>query len=78
MDLKAHVFINHNDMLELNNDTVRNAINFGVDNSSLSHSDNRKHNFLLLRENSTTGINGTFGLIEKNFSKHKIVLEFAL
>ena len=54
--------------LAFDNDTVRNVINFGVDNSSLSHSDNRKNNFLLLGKNPTTGINGSFGLIEKNFS----------
>ena len=54
--------------LGFDNDTARNFIIFVVDNSSLSHPDNRKDNFLLLGESPTTGINGTFGLREKNFS----------
>ena len=32
------------------NDTARNFIIFGVDNSSLSPDDNRKNNFLVLSE----------------------------
>ena len=31
-------------------DTVRSIINFGFDNSSSSHSDNRKNNFFLVQE----------------------------
>ena len=46
------------------------------------HADNRKKNFLVLGEGPTSGIIGSFGLPEKkfnnNFSKHKILLEFAL
>ena len=48
------------------NDTVRNVINFGVDNSSSSYSDNSKNNFLILGEGQTFGINGSFGWPEKN------------
>ena len=39
---------------------------FGVDNSSSSHADNRKNNFLILGEGPTCGINGSFGSPEKN------------
>ena len=49
----------------LNNDTARNVIIFGVDNSSLSHSYNRKNNFLVLGECPTFGINGSFSSTEK-------------
>ena len=48
------------------NDTFRNVINFGVDNSSSSYSDNSKNNFLILGEGQTFGINGSFGWPEKN------------
>ena len=51
-----------------NNDTARNVIIFGVDNISSSHSDNLKNDFLVLGEVPTVGINGSFGLPEKNFS----------
>ena len=50
------------------NDHARNAIIFDVDNSSSSHSDNRKNNFLILGEGPTYGINGTFGSPEKKSS----------
>ena len=43
-----------------NNDTARNAIIFGADNSSSSHSFNRKKKFLILCEGPTFGINGSF------------------
>ena len=43
-----------------NNDTVRNVITFGVDNSSSSQTDNRKSNFLVLGEGLTFGINESF------------------
>ena len=39
--------------------------NFSADNSSSSHSDNRKNNFLILGEGPTFGINGSFGSPEK-------------
>ena len=50
------------------NGTGRNVIVFGVDNSSSSHADNHKNNFLLLGEGPTFVINGSFGSAEKNFS----------
>ena len=48
------------------NDYARNGLIFGVDNSSSSHTDNLKNNFLVLREGDTFGINGIFGAPEKN------------
>ena len=59
------------------NDFVRNVIIFGVDNSSSSHSENRKNNFLILGEEGPTyGINESFGAPEKsvsiNFTKANI------
>ena len=50
------------------NEFARNVIIFGADNSSSSHSDNRKNNFLVLGENRTYGINGSFGSPEKKFN----------
>ena len=47
------------------NGFARNVIIFGVDNSSSSHSDNRKNNFLILGEDPTYDINGSFGAPEK-------------
>ena len=41
-------------------DSARNVINFGVDNSSSSHIDNDKENFLILGEGPTYGINGSY------------------
>ena len=41
---------------------------FDVDNSSSSHTDNRKNDFLVLDEGDTFGINGSFGAPGKNFS----------
>ena len=43
------------------NGTARIAITFGVHNSSSSHTDNHKNNFLILGEGPTFGINGSFG-----------------
>ena len=51
-----------------NNDFARNNIIFGIDNSSLSHADNRKNNFLILGEGPTYGINGSFVSQEKKIS----------
>ena len=48
------------------NDYARNVIIFGSDNSSLSHADNLKNNFLLLGEGDTFRINGSFGAPEKS------------
>ena len=48
---------------------------FDVDNSSSSHVDNCKNNFLVLGEGPTDDINGTIGTAQKktgiNFSKKK-------
>ena len=41
------------------NDSARNFIVVGVDNSLSSHSDNRKNNFLVQGEGPTFGINGS-------------------
>ena len=50
------------------NDTARNVVIFAVDNSSSSHADNVKNNFLVLCEGNTFGINGSFDTAEKKFS----------
>ena len=47
------------------NDFARNAISFGVDNSSSPHADNRKKTFLVLGEGDTFDINRSFGAPEK-------------
>ena len=47
------------------NDSARNFIVFGVDNSSSSRADNRKNNSLVLGEGPTFEINGSFGSPEK-------------
>ena len=47
------------------NDIDRNVINFGVDNSSSSHTDNQKNKFLVLGDAPTFGISGRFGLSDK-------------
>ena len=49
-------------------DNARKVVIFGVDNSSSSHADDCKNNFLMLGESSTFGINGNFGSPEKKFS----------
>ena len=50
------------------NDFAKNVIIHGVDNSSSSHSDNNKNNFLVLEEGSTDGINRSFGSPNKKFN----------
>ena len=50
----------------INNDFARNVIVFGVSDSSTSHSDNRKTNFLILDEGPTFRINEKFGSPQKN------------
>ena len=50
------------------NDFAGNIVIFGVDNSSSSHTDNRKNNFLVLGEGPTSGINNSIGAAEKKFS----------
>ena len=47
------------------NDFARNVIIFGIDNSSTTHTDNLKNDFLILFEGNTFGINGSFGAPEK-------------
>ena len=42
------------------NDYTRNIIIFGIDNSSSSHADNLKNNFLMLRDGDSFGVNGGF------------------
>ena len=49
------------------NDFARNFIIFGVDNSSSSHVDNGKNNFLVLREDWTYGINGSLDAPKRKF-----------
>ena len=43
------------------NDPARNVITFGVDNSSLSHTNNLKNDFLMSGDGPTFGVNGRFG-----------------
>ena len=50
------------------NDTTRNVVIFGADNSSSSHFDNLKNNFLELDEDDTFGTNENFGAAGKKFS----------
>ena len=49
----------------LDNDTAYNVVNFGVDNSSSSHIDNPKNNFLVLGKGPSEGINASVGSAEK-------------
>ena len=62
------------------NDFARNVVIFGVDNSSSSHTDNRKNDFLVLVEGQADGIHDNTGAAEKkfriNFSKEKIKLHY--
>ena len=56
-----------NDDWSFGNDSARNVIILGVDNSSSYYSDNCKNNFLILGEGPTFGLNGRFGSTEKPF-----------
>ena len=47
-------------------DFARNVIIFGVDNSSSSHTNNIKKDFLILNEGNTFGTNGSFVAPEIN------------
>ena len=49
-----------------NDDFARSLTIFGVDNNSLSHTDNVKNGFLILGEGDTFGINESFGALEKS------------
>ena len=51
---------------------------FGVDNSSSSHSDNHKNNFLILGKDPTFGINRSFGAPEKKYDFSKANTKFNL
>ena len=53
-------------MWSYDNDFARNVIILLVDNSSSSHTDNQKYNFLLLGEGPTEGINNSVGTAEEN------------
>ena len=63
------------DSWSFNDDTARKVIIFVLDNTSSSHTDNIKNDFLVLGEGDTLGINGNFGAPEKksniNFRKAK-------
>ena len=50
------------------NDYAKSVVIFGVDNSSSSHTHNRKNNFLVFSEGPVHGINGSFGVPEKKFT----------
>ena len=56
------------DLWSFGNDILKNVVIFGADNSSSSHSDNDKNNFLELGEGSTDDINASVGAIEEKFS----------
>ena len=49
-------------------DKARNVVIFNVDNSSSSHADNLKNNFVVQGEGQNYGINGSSGSPEKKFS----------
>ena len=59
------ITFNSRDCWSFDNDNARNVIIFGVDNSSSSHGDNRKNNFLMLGLGPTFRVNGSFGSPEK-------------
>ena len=68
--------------LRFGNDYARNVITFGVDNSSSSHADNLKNNFLILSKRDF-GIIGNFDAPENkvsvSFSKaSNILLDFTI
>ena len=52
-------------MWSFTNDFARNVVIFGVDNSSSSHTDNQKYNFLVLGYGPTEGINDTVRAAER-------------
>ena len=64
------------------NDFTKNVIVFGDDNSSSSHTENLKNDFLISGEWPTFGINGRFDTSEKkidiNFSKAKTKFSLGL
>ena len=54
------------DSRSFNDGFNRNVMIFGVDNSSVSHTDNLKNDPLILSEGSAFGINESFDAPEKN------------
>ena len=56
------------DSQSFNNGTFRNVTTFGVDNSSSSHAENPRNNFIVLVEGPTFRFNGSFGSPQKKFS----------
>ena len=62
------ITFNSTDWWSFGNDTTRNVIIFGVDNSLSSHVDNWINNFLVLGLGPTFGINGSFSSPEKEIS----------
>ena len=55
-------------VFDSDNDTARNVVIFGVDNSASSHADNAKNHFLMLGKVPTFRISGSFGSPKKKFS----------
>ena len=53
------------DSSNFNDGFAKNVSIFGVDNSSSSHTDNLKNDFLILGKGNTFGNNGCFGASEK-------------
>ena len=65
------------------NDFARNVIIFDIDNSSSSHTDNRKNNFLVLGAGPIRDINDSTGSTEKKLvsilvKQTQILLKFTL
>ena len=50
------------------NDLARNVVISGVNNTSSSHTDNQKNNFLVLGEGPAKGINDSVGAKKKKVS----------
>ena len=59
------IAFDHGGLQILSNDFARNVVIFGVVNSSSSHADNWKNDFLVLCEGPTYDINRSFGTPEK-------------
>ena len=62
------IAFNGRDLCNFGNDLARNVVIFGVDNSTSTHADTGKNNFLMIGVGPTYSINGSFGLPEKEFS----------
>ena len=58
--------------MEFSNGFATNVVIFCVNNSSSSHTDNLKNNFLVLGERPTNDINGSVCTAEKTFSTNFI------